>query len=346
MLAIAAALLTFSSCKDEEDNPTTPTAPSGLKKVYVLNEGNFGSNNADISIYYPEGDSVVNMAYSSVNNGLMLGDIAQSMTAHGGEYLVAMNNNGRVERMSQNDLGATGAIDGLPSPRFILPISSSKAYVSSLFGDLTIVDLTSNTITGSIASGVTTGQMSMIGGMAYVCYEGADAVHVFDPVTDEEVAVHTSSRTPVKVLADSQGRPWMLFSGTYYDPVTFELMQEQPHLLRVDPQSGEVDLDIAFDEMSGIRDMVYWSETDEIYVLQGQEIIRVDVAAGTYAADPSFSLLGNYYGRMSIDPDNGEIYLCDANGFVTDGVVERYANDGSLLSSFGVGPIPNGVVFD
>ena len=61
--------LLFTSCvKDKPQNPVQPAVQlSTSKKVYIINEGNFGSPNASISLFDTGNNQVVEDFYNTQN---------------------------------------------------------------------------------------------------------------------------------------------------------------------------------------------------------------------------------------------------------------------------------------
>ena len=53
----------------------------------------------------------------------------------------------------------------------------------------------------------------------------------------------------------------------------------------------------------------------------------------------------NFY-NMSIDPQNGDIYVTDAGDYISNGTVYRYTFDGVGKGSFQAGIIPSAIVFN
>ena len=76
-----------------------------------------------------------NDVFSTVNN-VPLGDVGQSMTTHMGMGYIAVNNSGKVEVINLANMSSEGTITGLGSPRYVLVINHTTAYVSDMSSGL------------------------------------------------------------------------------------------------------------------------------------------------------------------------------------------------------------------
>ena len=172
---------TFWSCvKDEPQAPTTTTATiNSTNKVLVSNEGSFGNipGNASISLYDASSGAVVEDYFKQQNPTTILGDICQSITKYNNNYYVVVNNSHKIEVVSAYDFKKTTTIAGFNSPRYMLPITYNKAYVSDLFArSIQIINLNTNTITGSIPTYSNTEQMVLIYNKAFVTIAVAPSI--------------------------------------------------------------------------------------------------------------------------------------------------------------------------
>ena len=119
MLALGASL---ASCSDDDDDSlddggSKVTLPQ--TRVYILNEGGWGANNARLAFYAPNKDAdFISDIYQTQNNA-KLGDLGQSMIEYedeiyiavsGSNYLTKLNAAGvelkRVSFVDDNDLSA------------------------------------------------------------------------------------------------------------------------------------------------------------------------------------------------------------------------------------------------
>ena len=123
---VAATLIAFSSCKKDE---IVTVETENYKGVFVVNEGGFAKSNGSIGLYKP-GEKKYFDAFKKANS-LPLGDVVQSMSLIGTNYYIVVNNSNKIEVVSKKDFKSVSTIS-TPSPRYVLDVSYSKAYVSNL----------------------------------------------------------------------------------------------------------------------------------------------------------------------------------------------------------------------
>lgn len=87
ILLISAAAAAVSCTKDFKPTPV-PTATTG---VYILNSGNYNSNDASLVTYDPQTGTVSADIFSAAN-GKRLGDVANDMLVYGSKLYIAVTN--------------------------------------------------------------------------------------------------------------------------------------------------------------------------------------------------------------------------------------------------------------
>ena len=104
------------------------------KKIFVLNEGAMGSNNATLDFLRMSDGTYVTGAFKKMNPdaGAGLGDVGNDIAVHGDELWIVVNNSGIVEVLSAKDETEIAAI-AVPTPRNIA-FDDSYAYVTSWAG--------------------------------------------------------------------------------------------------------------------------------------------------------------------------------------------------------------------
>jgi hypothetical protein len=128
------SLLLVQACKKEK--PQTKEIPKVVKgKVLVLNEGNFGWNNASIGIYDSEKKEYTDGVFKE-KSGKELGDVLQSAMIIGDEVFLVVNNSGKIEVLDKNSLDYVRTLNVGGSPRYLAKIEGSdEAFLTDFSGN-------------------------------------------------------------------------------------------------------------------------------------------------------------------------------------------------------------------
>ena len=107
---------------------------TNAKKVFVLNEGGMGSNNASLDFIRISDGNYITGAFKKMNPsvGAGLGDVGNDIVVIGDEAWMVINNSGLVEVVSAKDETEIVAIQ-VPTPRNIA-YDNTYAYVTSWAG--------------------------------------------------------------------------------------------------------------------------------------------------------------------------------------------------------------------
>ena len=146
-LAFILILFFISSCKKDNPQAAAPTS----KGVYISNEGNYTFGNAEISFYDPAKQQVTNNLFKNVN-GYSLGDVAQSIYIKDSTGFIVVNNSQKIEMVRIPSFQKIRTIN-IPnsSPRYILAVNDSIAYVTELYaGKVNVVNFQSGSVVKTI----------------------------------------------------------------------------------------------------------------------------------------------------------------------------------------------------
>ncbi len=108
--------------------------PESARKLFVLNEGGMGANNATLDFLRFSDGNYVTGAFKKMNPsvGAGLGDVGNDIAVQGDELWMVVNNSGLVEVVSAKDETEIAAI-AVPTPRN-LAFDDQYAYVTSWAG--------------------------------------------------------------------------------------------------------------------------------------------------------------------------------------------------------------------
>src|SRR5687767_14423871 len=177
------ATFTFLSTGCDNVNPPTDQYTNG---IFVVNEGAFGSSNAELS-FIKSDNSVLNNIYAAGNSGLQLGDVLQSMHISNGKAYLVVNNSNKVEVVNVSDLENTATISNLSLPRYMITYNG-KGYISEWVGfsgdgNVKVVDLSTNLIIDSVVVGMQPEQMLLVGDKVLVANSADTTLHLINTTT-------------------------------------------------------------------------------------------------------------------------------------------------------------------
>ncbi len=212
-LALAAVMLTAVSCKKDKPDPQAPGTFKKGETVFVLNEGNFQFGNATVTAWNTLDSTVTDNVFEAANNR-PLGDVAQSMTFVEENVYVVVNGSAKIEVLQMPDFKSTATITGFVSPRYMLPVSATKAYVSDLYQDgISIVNLQTNIRTGVIPLNGWSEEMLKVGNEIWVTNMEHDKVYIINPDTDQVTDSIQVSYASGAICRDTHGKIWVLCPG-------------------------------------------------------------------------------------------------------------------------------------
>ena len=306
-------------------------------RVYIINEGNFTWGNASLSVYNTDGQTVSNNAFSTAN-GRPLGDVAQSITLVGNTAYLVVNNSGKIEVLDGENLEARTTITGLNSPRYLLPLSAKTAYVSDLYANsVSILDRTSNIITGSIPIPGWTETMLRVNNEVFVVGTDANAIYVVDPVSHTLVGSIPVHIEPNSLVLDANGMLWTLCSGGFQEGL--------PALVEIDPATHTVTRTFEFADLQDTPiSLCINAEGNQLMWVNGA-VYQQAIAATTLSTTPWWEQEGSNLYRVAINPHNNEVYLSDPGNFVEEGEVLRLSPHGNPIDTIAVGIIPGNILF-
>ncbi|MFM1930764.1 MAG: hypothetical protein RL226_67, partial [Bacteroidota bacterium] len=306
----------LAACK--KDEPEEEVVETPITSGFVIGcEGTFGLNNAEV--FWVSDAGVVKENLYATANGTGPGDVLQHYTEFNGKGYIVMNNSQKVNITNAANQQALGVITGCDYPRYFLPLTTQKAYLTngSFDGEVMIVNLTTGQISSSIPVGKGPEEMTYNGTHVFVANSGGwdydNTVTVIDPLTDAVVQTITVGDRPVAMEADYQGNVWVLCSGhTYYDANWNITSETQPQLMRIDGSSFVVTAILNVGDQGDHPTYIERNSAgNELYVLNGG-IQRLPLSTGTFTVP----IVEGDFGAMAVHPETGEFMLTSVPDYV------------------------------
>lgn len=332
----------ISSCHKDK----TPELPTS-KGVYIINEGNFNFGNGEVSLYDPNTNVVNNNHFQSAN-GYSLGDVAQSMFVKDSVAFIVVNNSAKIEvvKIPSFQKIRTITISG-SSPRNILPLNDSIAYVTELFAKkIWIVNYLKGTVVSSITTQGWTENIFKLDNDVFVQQKiNTLLTPTFATVlklntTNQSLQYNTtfSGRDVNGIVKDKLNRIWVAVD------------EDTAHGLH----AGFYCFDKNLVEQKSFFYSSYNHHPSPLCIdSHGEKIFYADkdvfgfaITENAVPVTPLISGSGKNIYAMEIDPSNDDIYLSDALDFVQQSRIYRYDKNGTLVHSFTAGIISGNFAFN
>lgn len=340
LLCMSIATLLFYSCDEVNNNPGQYS-----NGVFIINEGAFGSSNAELS-FLASDNSGYNNLFANNNGGALLGDVFQSMHVTNGNAYLLINNSSKVEIVDVNNLQSKGTITDVIQPRYMVS-HNGKGYISDWIGfgvngKIWVTDLSTHQIIDSVNVGIQPEQMVVVGTNILVANSGDTTLHL---INTSNLAVTNIGDIdyPKCVAQTNDGNIWVLYTGKpgWAGPNT------DGGLLVLNSTATAIIKNITIGSTSFQNPSQLATDGNNLYYEYQGNVYKIDkdavvAPASPFISNPATSLYGlNYYAASNI------LFIADAKDYVSAGVVKRYnASSGSLIDSLNVGVAPNGFLFN
>lgn len=328
----------FACRKDKPEKLLQPTISIGASGVYITNEGNFQFGNAKVSYYDPTQTTATEDLFQPVNNR-PLGDVCQSMCIFNGKAYLVINNSNKIEVVNPNTFVSSAIITGFTSPRYFLPVSNNKAYVTDFTSNnIAIVDLSNNVISGHIPCNGWTEELALAYGKAFVTNQRRNKVYVINTLTDvltDSIAVGYASNS---IVEDKNGKLWILCGGSQTNSISASLH-------RINPVTNIIEQTFTFPNLSDSPWRLDINGTNDTLYFLNNGVYRMAINSSSLSTTPFIAQSSNLFYGLGIDPTSSVVYVSDAVDYVQRGVIYRYKADGTLINTFLAGIIPGDFYF-
>ena len=334
--------------------PFAVLAQQTLQNVYVINEGNYGQGNASVTTYDVSNGTTVGNAFYKKNK-VFLGDVAQSSMVINGNLYILVYGSSKIVVADKSTLSLVKTIsydtNTEKGPRQMVDVNSSKAYVTNLDSkNISVVDVSSNTLTGTIPLGSGPEGIGISNGKAYVALSNlgqGDSVAVVDTKTDQVIKKLKVADNPVDVAVDKQGRVWVVCVGNYGYDTKGNYNPSLETFGKIEVIDSSNDSIIKTIDVGGHPgDIALLSSMDRAYYNDGG-IVSIDMKTLTALGDTLVS--GAYYSMdVAHDDQTPQLFVADAADYVSSGTIYRYDLTSSMpkgISSFSAGIIPGSFQF-
>ena len=365
-------LLLATACRDDQIVVYPTEAQTGHQTVteylgmYVLNEGNMGSNKCTLDYLDLATGVYTRNIYPSRNpNQVMeLGDVGNDIKIYGSKLWMVINLSNKVEVADAMTAVSRGHVD-IPNCRF-LAFDGPYAYVSAYVGEINKesvaggvyrVDTTTLKVVDKVTVGYQPEELAVVNGKLYVAnsggYEALQGRGYDRRITVIDLATFTVERhidvAPNLSLlrADRHGRLWVTSRGDYGShPARLYLLQ--PNAKKEMALTDSLDLPVAGMCLQG--DSLYFYATT--YDAQWQPVSTfgiIDTNSRQIVNDhlitpPADNPIKTAY-NLLVHPISHDIYVLDATNYVSSGKCYCFDRDGHFKWVTWTGDIPGHATF-
>ena len=371
-------LLLLSACRQdvmivpmEKSDPGGKTQQGDIIGMYLLNEGNMGSNKSSLD-YLDLSDSTAHYyrnIYSQRNPStvMSLGDVGNDCQIYGSRLWLVINCSNKVEVARADSAIRIGKVN-IPNCRYVT-FNDRYAYVSSYVGT---VYASSNSPLGSVykvdtltlqkvdscSVGYQPEEMAIIGNQLYVANSGGyqgmtgqgyeSTVSVIDMATMQETSKVEVAPNLHHLKADKNNQLWVTARGDYMTEASsiWWLAPDENGQMKV---GGHIDQ--AVSDLCIVGDSLYfygsqWSEVSMSNTIT-YGIINVkthQVVSTSLSSAPEISKIRMPYGII-VNPVHRDFYLMDAKNYVSSGELLHFLPDGTFDWKVSTGDIPAHAAF-
>lgn len=344
--------------RSESEVVSRPGSPHEIKGMFVLNEGNMGSNKCTLDFLDSRSGFYTRNIYPERNPEVVkeLGDVGNDLQVYGNRLYAVINCSHYVEVMDVRTARHIGSVN-VTNCRYIV-FAGDKAYVSSYAGPVQIdpnarpgkiVEFDVNTlqITREVVVGYQPEEMVIKDGLLYVANSGGyrfpnydRTVSVVDLGTFEVVNTIDVAINLHRMKLAPDGLIYVSSRGDYYGT--------KSDVFVIDPEAQRVigRLGVAASEMCMDGDKLYLISVEWSYV-SGKNEIRYtlydtrkrEILPRNFITDGTEKEISIPYG-LGVNPETKEIFVSDATNYVTPGYLYCFSPEGKLKWKVRTGDIP------
>ena len=352
----------------EDEDTGAKTEATEVLGMYVLNEGNMGSNKCTLDFLDLSGETAHYLrniyAERNPNEVKELGDVGNDAQIYGSKLWLVINCSNKVEVLGAKDAVKQGKID-VPNCRSVA-FHQGYAYVSSYVGPVNVsqdaplgqvykIDTLTLRTVAQVTVGYQPEELAVIGDKLYVANSGGYMVPDYDhTVSVIDLNTFTEERkidvapNLHRCRADRYGQLWVSSRGDYYG--------EPSHLCWLQKDaSGQLQrmgrIDVVVSDMCIVGDSLYYMGMQFNYETMKNERMLGIINVATHevvnrqltTAKEADAIIQPY--GIIVNPNGRDFYLMDAKNYVSSGELLHFKKDGTFDYKVRTGDIPAHAVF-
>ena len=379
-LLLYTSILLLAACRDDvmvvpmEDIDTGGKTVRGeIVGMYLLNEGNMGSNKSTLDYLDLSGNDETVHYYRNIysernpSTVMSLGDVGNDCQIYGSRLWLVINCSNKVEVARAEDAVRIGKVN-IANCRYVT-FKDQYAYVSSYvgsaydtssspLGSVFKVDTLTLRKVDSVSVGYQPEEMAVVDNRLYVANSGGyqgmtgqgyeSTVSVVDLATMQQTERIEVAPNLHRLKADRYGQLWVTARGNYMDEPSciYWLQKDANGKMSV---GGRLDQPVS--DLCIVGDSLYfygsqWSEaTMKNTVTYGIINVRThEIVSHSLSDAPEVEKIRMPYGII-VNPAHRDFYLMDAKNYVSSGELLHFLPDGTFDWKVKTGDIPAHAAF-
>lgn len=375
ILFILSLLPVATSCREDElvvpteyeIIPDSPNPDSKIRGLYLVNEGNMGSNKCSLDYLDFFTGLYARNFYAERNPNVIkeLGDVGNDIGVYGSKLYVVVNCSHKVEVMDARTGVRIGQVD-IPNCRYVR-FHRGKAYVSAYIGPVLIdpeapkgavyeLDTLSLAVTRKVTVGYQPEEMEIVDDYMYVANSGGyrapnydNTVSVIQMIDFKQVQQIPVAINLHRIRKDKYNKLWVSSRGDHKNIHScLCVLAKKPgynNMVVTDT------LEVPCSNFAIKGDSLYYYSTEWSDYTQSNAIsygiidVRTkEVVSNNFITDGTEKDITMPYG-IAIHPESGDIYVTDAKNYVSSGTLYCFSSEGKRKWSVRTGDIPAHIAF-
>ena len=339
-LCACVAGLMLASC-DPVDQGGEEVPVVSKPDVFILCEGLWGVNNADITAY--KSDSLLCTGeYYLKQNGQYLGDTGQDILYHNDHLYVSVSGSSYLAKLDLEgrELVRYAFSPEEGQPRY-LAADGDYIYVTLYSGRVAKMNATDLSVVDYAPVGMNPEDVVLYKGQLLVANSGwgyDNTVTIIDVVTFDSIGSITVEWNPQQLIVSGDS-VYLLANGQYDASWNCDYpIQSVDVAGRTARTIGNATRAVAHDGTLYLcHSKTDWATYETINSFFTYDVETATMNNATFLQGDTDEVTANSVYMMGVDPKNGELYIgLSGNKFVSSGMIHRYSNDGRLIHRFDV----------
>ena len=344
-LCACLAGLVLASCEPVDQGGSDEAPVVSNPDVFILCEGLWQANNADVSAY----NSTLKLCtgdYYYRQNGQYLGDTGQDILWHDGYLYVSVSGSSYVAKLDRQgrEVARRAISPEEGQPRY-LAAEGDYIYVTLYSGQVAKMKASDLSVVDYASVGMNPEDIALYKGQLLVANSGwgsDSTLTLIDVETFEPVKTIHVEHNPQRLVVSGDS-VYLLAYGKYYNTTIQSIDVDKETARTITHATHAVAYDNTLYLCNSVTDYATYQTVNTFF---SYDVATASLKEVNYLQGDVEDVLSNPVYMMEVNPQNGELYIGLAgNKYVSSGKVYHYDSDGTLIDDFSVMCNPNQAAF-